>query len=114
MIRLLIVVAALVCVPEISSAQADGHRCPHCQGNHRVHRQGSRVPPPRQPHPAELYGSFEGFYPGYGLLDPFAYDPYRYGSFKMQDPTDDPYLREKYRYHTFFPGRRYRRGRSRR
>ncbi len=44
--------------------------------------------------------------PGYGYINPYAYDPYQYGSFEMQDPADDPYLRQRYRYDTFFPGRR--------
>jgi len=38
--------------------------------------------------------------------DAYGYDPYRYGTFEMYNHLDDVYLRQRYRYHTFFPGRR--------
>ncbi len=63
-------------------------------------------------------GSYPGFgypgfgYPGFGYLDPYrfdgyGYDPYRYGNFRPYDPMQDPYYRERYRYDSFFPGRRH-------
>lgn len=36
----------------------------------------------------------------------FGYDPYRFGTFQMYNHLDDVYLQQRYRNHTFFPGRR--------
>lgn len=53
------------------------------------------------------FGYNQGFavpYPVYGYG--YVYDPYARGRFEWPDPLDDPYLRAKYKYDTFFPGRR--------
>lgn len=59
-----------------------------------------------------------GSYPPYGYprpgqfnphrFDSYLYDPYRSGSFEPPDLLNDPYFRERHRYDSQFPGRRYR------
>lgn len=41
-------------------------------------------------------------------FDSYIYDPYQSGSFEPPDLLNDPYFRERHRYDSHFPGRRYR------
>ncbi len=109
MFRFLVALIAVVCVIECASVDAGGFnnrgsRNGRSQNSYRAQGVQSQY----QLSPFGLSIGFGGYSPyGYsGYINPYAYDPYRYGSFKMQDPADDPYLREVYRYDTFFPGRR--------
>ncbi|MDG2224412.1 MAG: hypothetical protein P8L85_23725 [Rubripirellula sp.] len=59
-------------------------------------------------------GSYPPYnYPRPGQFDPYRFDsyvhdPYRSGSFEAPDLLNDPYFRERHRYDSAFPGRRYR------
>ena len=77
----------------------------------------------RTPYPS-VSGGFSigmGSYPAYnypkpGQFDPYRFDnytyyPYQFGSFREPDLLNDPYFRERTRYDSAFPGKRYRKGR---
>jgi hypothetical protein len=94
MLRLLVVIAALFCSLDCSGVQAQRYgRVGPSHSQYGNAGSGFAYP---------IYDYGRGYY-GY------VYDPYARGSFKMYDPADDPYLRAKYKYDTFFPGRRSRR-----
>ncbi len=90
MLRLIVVCTALLLSFGCTIAEAQTH------GIHRNHQRG--------------YGQGRGYGSPYPIYDygrgyyGYVYDPYAGGSFKMYDPADDPYLRAKYKYDTFFPG----------
>jgi hypothetical protein len=101
MLRLIVIVATLCLSFDYTTAEAQSRGLYRNSQHRHSHGQGFGYPP----YPIYDYG--RGYY-GY------VYDPYASGRFKSYDPSDDLYLREKYKYDTFFPGRRSRRSRLRR
>ena len=96
MVRLIVILGVLFVSFDCATAEAQSRGLYRNSQRQHSHGQGFGYPP----YPTYDYG--RGYY-GY------VYDPYASGRFKMYDPSDDLYLREKYKYDTFFPGRRSRR-----
>ena len=93
MYRLMIVLTALTLSLDCTDALGQ---------HHRLNRSRRLSPVPDSLH----YPIYD-----YGMVQGYVYDPYARGRFEMYDPADDPYLKTKYKYDTFFPGRRSRRTR---
>jgi hypothetical protein len=80
----------------------DSYPMPRSFGEPTIFGMGVGVgsyPPYNYPYP----GQFNPY-----RFDSYLYDPYQSGSFEPPDLLNDPYFRERHRYDSHFPGRRYR------
>jgi len=117
MFRLLVALAAVVCAIECTSAHAQGRWGKGFRTGANLSRYSSSN---RSYAPSSAFGFSIGIgsYPNYGYpavgsfnpyrFDSYIYDPYRSGNFEAPDLLKDPYFRERHRYDSQFPGRRYR------
>ena len=119
MFRFVLLIAMLVSPWFVTAAEARGPWFRNLFRGPRV----QRTVPPVTNHPQSeptLFGMGIGVgsYPPYNYprpgefnpyrFDSYIYDPYVSGSFEPPDLLNDPYFRERHRYDSHFPGRRYR------
>lgn len=121
MFRSLLAFAVVLCMfPHEEDADAGG-RFGRWLRQQRMQRQTHQPisQTPANPEPTIFgLGISVGSYPPYGYpapgqfnpyrFDSYIYDPYQSGSFEAPDLLNDPYFRERHRYDSQFPGRRYR------
>ena len=120
MFRSFLVLAAVTCAMQSTSADAEGPLGRWLGGlRHPNHARGT-VGHPHHGETVLLFGKSIGFgsYPAYnyprpGEFDPerfdnYVHDPYVRGRFDAPDLLNDPYFRERHRYDSHFRGRRYR------
>ena len=119
-----VVLAALLIGPATAEAELfSGKRIRNWKAGIARHRAANPVPNRyRTPYPTQTAGMSIGVfsYPNYNYPRPGQFDPYRfdnyvhdptiYGKFQAPDLLNDPYFRERHRYDSHFPGRRYRKG----
>ena len=119
MFRSFVILAALACAMQCTSAAAEGPLGRWLRGLRHANRAHGTVNHGHHDD-AVLFGKSIGFasyppynYPRPGEFDPerfdnYVHDPYLRGRFDAPDLLNDPYFRERHRYDSHFRGRRYR------
>ena len=119
MFRWFVVLTTFVCALQFAEADAEGLFAKRFRAA-RSHNHTRSASSHRSSAEPTLFGFGIGVgsYPPYGYprpgefnpyrFDSYLYDPYQGGSFEAPDLLKDPYFRERHRYDSRFPGRRYR------